>query len=126
MMVSVINMNWIPVQPIWCEIITNVFYADGAVQFAKKYRVWVSSAQISVDSRLISELHSIWILVIQAAYPVDNASQYVRQVHYMRKTNTEEVFAAIADPEKYVVVQSRTGSPCRPRGSIWLCRSELM
>ena len=27
------------------------------------------------------------------------------------KDNTEEVFAAIADPEKYVIVQTRTGSP---------------
>ena len=60
---------------------------------------------MSVDLRLISELHSIWILVIQAAYPVDNASQYVRQVHYMRKIIRKKYLSAIADPEKYVVVQ---------------------
>ena len=62
-----------------------------------------------------------------AAYPVDSVSQYVRPVHLYEKDNTEEVFAAIADPEKYVVVQTCTVLSVQRLGeAVWLCRSAPM
>ena len=39
-------------------------------------------------------------------YPVDSVSQSVRPVHYMKKIIADKIIEAIADPEKYVVVQT--------------------
>lgn len=58
-----------------------------------------------MDLRPLSVLHLTWDLERPVVYPVDSVSQSVRPVHYM-KDYTDKIIEAIADPEKYVVVQT--------------------
>ncbi len=74
------------------------------------------SAQMSVDSRLISELPFDMDLGETSCVSCGQCIAVCPTGALYEKDNTEEVFAAIADPEKYVIVQCCTGCPCRTLG----------
>ena len=60
---------------------------------------------MSVDSRHTSVLRSIWDLAEISCVSCGQCISVCPTGALYEKDNTEEVFAAIADPEKYVVVQ---------------------
>ena len=94
-------MNWIPVAAHMVRDNNKcILCRRCAVQFAKKYRVWVSSAQMSVDSRLISATAFEMDLGDTSCVSCGQCIAVCPTGALYEKDNTEEVFAAIADPDE--------------------------
>ena len=73
-----------------------------------------------MDLRPLSVLHLTWDLERPVVYPAASVSQSVRPVHLYEKDYTDKIIEAIADPEKYVVVQTAPSVQSRAWRRIWL------
>ena len=103
MMVRRTNMSWMTqCAHMVTEIITNVFLCRRCIAVCEKVQgVRCHRRERARIQALISVLHSIWILVIPSCVSCGQCIAVCPTGALCEKDNTEEVFAAIADPEKY-------------------------